>query len=803
MAGYGEASGGFNIKALPYVPKPAIAKRMMLSALGGWLLEDGDWKDLPGANPRFDGRGVDLTQWNHRAAMARDYYVRVVYAGYLFPFGHAASLIKVTERKFEDRAGGQGRLAVLRQRFFIIVRQKTRLYQHPNQSFQGRDLPFARIDCLTTTTPDIAKPTSDLESNPDLAREVFWPLVAGPQMPGTTNDLQYRFVGFDHAGRAIPFTSPAMFISINRNNPGKLAPIVTYYNGEAIATNVPHRRAPQFNGAVIQLAPQAGTTGDGDTNVPTEQIAFVGATATNGGVASTGGDPTPAQFFPGTDSIRVRLPAIQRLLGTNEPVEARISEAFKGADPAAGGPGFDAGANPGQVFLDLIDAAPTIAPGAPSDKGGGLVSPSILPKSLSRTLGAVGAKVAADTVGEVTEFAKGNFDPKQFIPDMKLLGVVPLSEILKIIVGLDNAPKLVNQELPDKIVASFNIHQDDLQEFPPGELALFVPNAPNDSDEKSVLDITATTVIPRPAVGAGGVTAGAATGDRRRLSHLVQGQSVRLHCHQLRQAGVQRQARIEARRHHRHQQGSRRPLQGAAGIRQRTEEVYPGERLQRSAEPRRHPRRHFGELFAGAAGDHRRRHDAAEHHHRRRLRSAFRRQGADGAVQFRRAPQPVQPDHLAPRRRRFPRHHRLDRRRPGDRGATRIRRLCRHRPRRRVGLGLHQRRLPFHLVGRQEVGGAGGVRRDRRAPVGARPDLRDHHFPRRPHLPRDFATRRATSSSARRRLPSRSRFCSSAPRSRFRSRSASPARRAIRASSISFPMPASGRRTARRLPRRG
>ena len=128
------------------------------AALGGWLLEDGNWLERPIGSPKFNGRGVDLTQWNHRAAMARDYYVRVVYAGFLFPYGHAASLVKVTERKFEDDSTGQGRLAVLRQRFFIIVRQRTRLYQHPNQAFQGRDLPFARIDCLTTTTPDIANP---------------------------------------------------------------------------------------------------------------------------------------------------------------------------------------------------------------------------------------------------------------------------------------------------------------------------------------------------------------------------------------------------------------------------------------------------------------------------------------------------------------------------------------------------------------------------------------------------------------------------------------------------------------------
>ena len=58
---------------------------------------------------------VGLEQWRHIATLGRDHYVRVVYAGYLMPFGHRASLIKVTERKFESVAGNiNQRVAVLR-----------------------------------------------------------------------------------------------------------------------------------------------------------------------------------------------------------------------------------------------------------------------------------------------------------------------------------------------------------------------------------------------------------------------------------------------------------------------------------------------------------------------------------------------------------------------------------------------------------------------------------------------------------------------------------------------------------------
>ena len=504
MSGYTEYTGGnaFNSLArVPYTPKPATAKRLMLSALGGWLVEDGDWDQRPS--------GVDLTQWNHRAAMARDYYVRVVYAGFLYPFGHAASLVKVTERKFEDRNNAPGRLAVLRQRFFIVVRQKTRLYQHPNQAFKGRDLPFTRIDCLTQTTPDIAQPESDVA--PELPREAFWPMVPSGEGLTSTDDFKFQMLGFDHFGRPIPFATPAMFISENRNTPDKLDAIRQHYNSENVSPGQPHRRAPSLNGAMVKVVPDDDATGDGDTNLPLDAVAFIGGAAV-GTVQSSSAEPNPAQFFPGTDTLSARLPAVQRILGTNNPIAAKISDVFTGKIGDLAPPGFDRNLNPGQIFLEITDAQAALPAGTPSDKGGGLVTPSLLPQALSRDRGTVAAKVR-DLVngdpsnGYLTQFAEGAFDPKEFVPDIKLLGVLPVSEIFQRIGDLTNAPKLVNQELPDKIVATFWLHQETLQAFPQGVPdPIFVPNAPADDggDQTSILDLTSTIEIPRPAVGVSG-----------------------------------------------------------------------------------------------------------------------------------------------------------------------------------------------------------------------------------------------------------------------------------------------------------
>src|SRR6185437_2258665 len=87
----------------------------------------------PGAfipEPQFS-----VEQWRHKAAMARDNYVRVVYAGNLCHPGNRASLVKVTERKFQEAPHGTT-TAYLRQSFFLIVRQPEMEYSFLGASDQ-------------------------------------------------------------------------------------------------------------------------------------------------------------------------------------------------------------------------------------------------------------------------------------------------------------------------------------------------------------------------------------------------------------------------------------------------------------------------------------------------------------------------------------------------------------------------------------------------------------------------------------------------------------------------------------------
>ena len=78
--------------------RPLDVDLLALSSLGAWLDSRGAW-------PFRQPTGLSVEEWRHRATLGRDHYVRVVYAGFLFPFGHRASVVKITERQFHGETG--------------------------------------------------------------------------------------------------------------------------------------------------------------------------------------------------------------------------------------------------------------------------------------------------------------------------------------------------------------------------------------------------------------------------------------------------------------------------------------------------------------------------------------------------------------------------------------------------------------------------------------------------------------------------------------------------------------------------
>ncbi|NRA29117.1 MAG: hypothetical protein HRU11_02565 [Parvularculaceae bacterium] len=487
-------TAGFNEKrqgGRPLVPKPVTSDRLILSALGATYDMKGAWSrlDRPIARTGFDA--VDMESWAHRTATGRDYYVRIVTAGFLYPFGHQASLIVVTERKFETGSDGK-RIAVLRQRGYLQVREKSKEYKAALYKHKGREFPFSAVEILTDRTPPLAQPGQAA------CESLFSPLSADAFVPllGNGEDFRFDLMGTDQSGRRVPFSMPLIFIRAKSIGDVDVDDANAKMDSNDCQGDGPPRGEAPMGGAIIQFAPQVLLTdtenvADGDTNIPAQSITFHG-------VARNGIEPP---FLPVMASARLKIPAVEKVLGSERPVNVAFSKIYLDHGFKSGGGVRN---DLSQVFLDIInpDASPLgVSDSEPSQSFGGLVNPSLIPQSLSRKFGAGSFGSAVDAANS---FLNGEFDPTEFIPDAKLLGVFSLKDILETIAlaapGF-TVPKLKTIELPESIEARYEIAQSPLKDLAP----LFY-GKPNPKSSLSIVtsavvrrDPTADGPLPQPA----------------------------------------------------------------------------------------------------------------------------------------------------------------------------------------------------------------------------------------------------------------------------------------------------------------
>jgi hypothetical protein len=455
MAGFNERDVDENV----FVPRAARSQRLALSALGALLDIEGNWNILP-AN-------VGLEQWRHLATLGRDHYVRVVYRGFLFPFGHSASLIKVTERKFEylDQAAKKNRVAVLRQRFFIVVREPVKQYSGAGHAFGGRNFPFTSVEILTRVTPSLRAP--DLSKLNDPANKIysaipfracFWPMLSA------TKNFVFQIAATDLCGERVTFAMPLLFVGVEANqNDNALAEIIKQYDQKA---EIP-RRTASLGGAAVCYAPEKAGA-EGDPRLPTTEMTFDAAPVT--GIAKS-----KPRFYPETETAQVGIAAVQRLLQKPEAmVPVAYPEVYKTA-------GFG-GANSGEVFLKTLQPfGLEFGNAVKSDALGGLATPSMAIQGLSRIMGPVSAQPPSNPTPANIETAlakviSNKFDPADFFKGAKILGGVDLSTILDIATSLvgGDVPKLLSKQLPDRIEARFDWSTKINKSDP---LGLFVPKA--------------------------------------------------------------------------------------------------------------------------------------------------------------------------------------------------------------------------------------------------------------------------------------------------------------------------------------
>jgi hypothetical protein len=450
---------------------------LLLSPLGAFLNLHGSW---PPVRP-----DVPIIDWRQRMTMGRDQFVRVVLAGYLFPFGHRAAMIEQTERKVIN---GE---AVLQKRVYIVVRDQVLDYTTgPNAQYEpnkGRGNPFRKITLLTLVTPDFpgAVPPENLvaptkEQAPD--RQVFW----APSATDLNQPFRFSVEATDVEGQVVHFTAPLIFVDQATGqgisytpppsgggglNPPEdvLGPLLLAYQQlgyYAFYPNpLPITRTYSWtdyadvtialNGKKLAYAPP--TPGKaGDTSMETFNV-VLGALGTENAPADFLKANDEPAFFPTITGTSVRLGPAEAVSGQTlnpaalaakaDPLTGTVNVGvrmslhsnylaygFDAADAIAGTPPPTGGwGNAGSVLLESFDPPVPLDFSSAADKIGGVAATTTDITGYSRELGTFG--------GAASYVAKGWFDPATFFRQnaTKLLGNLNLTDILPVF-DLANPP---------------------------------------------------------------------------------------------------------------------------------------------------------------------------------------------------------------------------------------------------------------------------------------------------------------------------------------------------------------------------
>lgn len=419
--------------SLPDAPRPLLVDQLMLSSLGAWMRTRGVWE------PSEDD-GLNVQEWRHNATQGRDHYVRVVARGYIYPFGHRAAHVIISERKIQTApkpGGGTQTVAALRKRQYIVITEPDKRYEENAVDYENaaREMPLSQGLRITTAVTPLLDSTTTPPSTIGTTG-AFWVRANG-------GDVPFHFVATDVEGQQSEFTTALIFIPAKVINDTNVIGAVN--NAYLDPANVA-RRAAQVPGQQIALAPsapsgaRAATPGDG-TSLAIEQLLFKTLPPKN--PLSTG-----VSYLPRLEKAAARIPAVEQLSGVAQSVSVELFDDYLKH-------GFGGAQNQAQVFARLIDQLPIELP---NEKAGGLAAMAMSYSGLSRSIGPV--------AGTIENAAKGFFDPQQIfgaLGDSKLLGYVSLKSLIKQVVDVGQFPRTLTETIksaqanvPDRVVTKLD-----------------------------------------------------------------------------------------------------------------------------------------------------------------------------------------------------------------------------------------------------------------------------------------------------------------------------------------------------------
>jgi hypothetical protein len=489
-----------------YKPQPIGASELTLTALGGTF--EADTNFVPPASARMKGTlrdgprslydALSIERWRQSTILGRDIKVEVVYRGFLFPLGHRASLVKLTERRFMAQSKGSPPVAFLVQRMFLRVGLPEKKYPAIRQPNRGRRWPVEKLEILTRETPDLVDPTDALDPQGKDTQEtrngriflrengsasrpgiVFWPRV----FPRSGGEVRFEM---QLDGRSARVRLPLIFVDNTAANDIRgMELLAKYYNTLLDGSGPDTRRILDHSGFKRRYAAEDEPDGtsfetlrwvieaEGTENRPPEilpdrHFRFANANY-DFSALHQGADQPP--FYPAMQEGRIRIAQVDRMLGgITSPIDVRFDPEYQ----AFGFPQSAELGNPNtgkpdtawtDVYLDFMSEV-ALDPREAGDRIGGAARPNAKLVALSRSRGPVagtvisqqtaaaagtgpaaapGASAATPSQQTGVPSLSGQFSaPKveQFFDlDAKILGILSFKEALKFIgAGIASTP---------------------------------------------------------------------------------------------------------------------------------------------------------------------------------------------------------------------------------------------------------------------------------------------------------------------------------------------------------------------------
>ena len=380
-----------------FKPKAVRANKLMLSSLGAYMDFWGDL-ELTEKNKPSD---LNLLLWEHRANLGRDNYVKIVEEGHLFPFGHRAALVKVTERKIDAVSN----TAALKQRMYIVIMQPVVTYQPRNSKNEFIPFPFQSVELLTTVTPDIDK-VENVPGNNSNSRLRFWVTVNQKRFPFACKSI-------DKEGKEHFFDAPIIFVELSvakdQQQLNLLNDVANAYPQGINSTGGASANVPML-GQKIALA---------ESLAPEDTTFAAVSMLINGEILNQDGN---LNFYPIMVDARIRVSAIAELTNDNSPITITLED--------------DQQSNNRTAMFAKIVSENNLDFNGNADSAGGLFNPNLSITGLNKIQGPVG--------GNVADMALLDFKPQDFFlsdltkgPMAKLFGVIPIFELLK--AGVDSS----------------------------------------------------------------------------------------------------------------------------------------------------------------------------------------------------------------------------------------------------------------------------------------------------------------------------------------------------------------------------